>query len=307
MTLRPENVRSNVLPAGITGKFFQFPLVRMLMAILILSGILLPLDYLFELSPESSFSEPFSTYVRYGKYVLTIVAVFCAYKLYIFLFEKRPAYELSFSRYLPETITGFIVGAGMITLSVIILIIPGYYKIDGFNSIVSLTDGLFLFASAAFFEEVLFRLIIFKLVEEFLGSWLSIIVSALLFGFAHIFNDNATLWSATAIAIEAGVLLAVAFMLTRRIWFVFGIHFGWNFLQASVFGITTSGNTFDGLISPEISGPNWITGGTFGIEASLITLVIGLIAALILLRMVIKDGQVVYPVWSRRKEAEIFY
>jgi len=306
MTLRPENLQSNVLPLGASGKIFQFPLVRMLMAILILAVFLKALEFLCD-TQLSGFEGPIATYVRYSKFAFTIVAVFYAYKLYVFLFEKRPVYEFSFSRFLPETVSGIAVGGGMIIVSVIILVIPGIYRIDGFNSVGTLTDGLFLFASGAFFEEVLFRLIIFKLVEEFAGSWLSIIVSALLFGFAHIFNDNATLWSATAIAIEAGVLLAVVFMLTRRIWFVFGIHFGWNFMQASVFGLTTSGNSFDGLISPEISGPDWITGGTFGIEASLITVVIGLVTALVLLRMVIKDGQIVYPAWKRKKNAEIFY
>ncbi len=307
MTIRAENLRSNVMPEGTAGKFFQFPLVRMVMAIMILSGLLFALDFLFDTFLDFNFAPHLLTYIRYGKIALTIVATFYAYRLYVFLFEKRPAYELSFSSFLPETVTGFFAGGGIITLSIIILIIPGYYEVNEINSITSLTDGMFLFINGAFFEEVLFRLIIFKLVEEFLGSWISIVISALLFGFAHIFNDNATLWSATAIAIEAGFLLAVAFMLTRRIWFAFGLHFGWNFLQASVFGITTSGHTFAGLISPEITGPNWLTGGTFGIEASLITLIIGIIAALILLSMVIKDGQIVYPAWKRKRDAEIFY
>jgi membrane protease YdiL (CAAX protease family) len=279
----------------------------MILAILILSAFLLGLDFLIDTIFSSTLSEPLSTYIRYFKFVLTVIATFFAYKLYVFIFEKRPAYELSFSSFVPETFAGIVAGGGMITLSVIILIIPGFYKVDSFNSITSLTDGLFLFANGAFFEEVLFRLIIFRLVEEFVGSWISMIISALLFGFAHIFNDNATLWSATAIAIEAGFLLAVAFMLTRRIWFAFGLHFGWNFLQASVFGIATSGNSFEGLISPGITGPSWLTGGAFGIEASLITIIIGLIAALILLKMVIIDSQTVFPVWKRKSKAEIFY
>lgn len=276
------------------------------MAMLILGGCLFAFDFLLDMLPFG-FDEPLSTFIHYGKLVFAIIVSYYAYRLYVSLFEKRPAFEVSLSSFFPESIVGVVVGGGMITLSVIILIIPGYYKVDTFNSASSLTDGLFLFTSGAFFEEILFRLIIFKLVEEFFGSWLSIVVSAFLFGFAHLFNDNATLWSATAIAFEAGVLLAVAFMLTRRVWFVFGIHFGWNFMQASIFGITTSGNSFEGLISPAVNGPEWLTGGAFGVEASVITVVIGLIAAFILLKMVVKDGQVVYPAWKRRRNAEIFY
>ncbi len=306
MTVRPENLHSRILPESTFGKVIQFPLVRMLLAILLLTILLQGFQFLFNtLLPD--FEEPYSTLIGYGKYILIAIICFWVYKLYVFLFEKRPVSELSFSGSFPETITGIVVGGAMISISVLVLIIPGYYKIEGFNSLATLSDGLFLFATGAFFEEVLFRLIIFKLVEEFAGSWISVLVSALLFGFAHIFNDNATLWSATAIAFEAGVLLAVAFMLTRRIWFVFGIHLGWNFMQASVFGITTSGNAFDGLISPDISGPYWLTGGAFGVEASVITVAIGLIAAFILLKMVMKDGQIVFPSWKRKKNAEIFY
>jgi len=277
------------------------------MAIMVISGVLLALDLFFDLVPDSDFSEPIARYIRYTKLSLTIFVVYWAYKLYVFLFEKRPVYELSFSSFLPESFAGIVTGGGMITLSVIMLIIPGYYKVSSFSSITSLTEGLFIFANGAFFEEVLFRLIVFKLMEESFGSWISILLSALLFGFAHIFNDNATLWSATAIAIEAGFLLAVAFMLTRRIWFAFGLHFGWNFMQASVFGITTSGHSFDGLITPQLAGPDWLTGGTFGIEASVITLIIGIIVALVLLRMVIADGQKVSPAWHKKKKAEILY
>jgi len=278
----------------------------MAMAILILSGFLLPLDFLLDTIP-TDFDEPISSLIKYGKLVLSVIATYFAYRIYVVIFEKRPVYEFSFTSFIPETITGVIVGGGMITIAVVVLIVPGYYNVVEFNSVNSLFEGFFRFTNGAFVEEVLFRLIIFKLVEELLGSWLSMAVTALLFGFAHLFNSNATLWSAIAIAIEAGILLAVAFMLTRRVWLAFGIHFGWNFLQASVFGITTSGISFDGLISPEITGPTWLTGGSFGIEASLITFVIGIVAALILLKMVIKDGQIVYPVWKRKKQAEIFY
>lgn len=306
MMIRALNLQSTIIPNSLAGKFFQFPLVRMIMAILLLSAFLFAVDSLVNYL-ISGVEGPAATIFKYGKSILIIITCYYAYRLYVFHFEKRPVYELSFSASLTETVAGIVVGASMIALVVVILIVPGYYKIIEFNSINLLAKGFFIFSEGAFFEEVLFRLIIFKLVEEFLGSWLSIIVSAFLFGLAHIFNVNATLWSAIAISVEAGVLLAVAFMLTRRIWLVLGIHFGWNFAQASVFGIPTSGIDFNGLISPEITGPTWLTGGSFGVEASVITLILGILTAMILLRMTVRDGQIVNPAWKRGRKAEIIY
>ena len=236
-----------------------------------------------------------------------LLLIFLVYRFIVKQVERRKVYELSLGRFAIEMITGLFIGAVLISVVVVVLIFLGYYRILGFNSVGTLLDGFITFTGGALFEELLFRLVVFRLLEELTGSWLALLLSAFLFGFAHIFNENATLWSAFAIAVEAGFLLGVAFMLTRRIWFAFGIHLGWNFMMGSVYGIPTSGIDFGGLIQSEIAGPVWITGGQFGVEASVLTVVLGLILALFLLKKVIADGQVSLPSWRRNHKAEIIY
>ena len=128
-------------------------------------------------------------------------------------------------------------------------------------------------------------------------------VSALLFGFAHAGNPNATLFSSVAIAIEAGVLLGAAYMLTRSLWLAVGLHAGWNLTQGLVFDVNVSGYEMNGLVEAQMSGPDWLSGGTFGLEASIIALVVATGAGLIMLRMAGRKGEMLRPYWMRPKDA----
>ena len=58
-------------------------------------------------------------------------------------------------------------------------------------------------------------------------------------------------------------------------WMVWGLHVGWNYVQSSILGVTVSGaSDFDSWLVATVSGPQWLTGGSFGIEASYVTTVI---------------------------------
>ena len=65
------------------------------------------------------------------------------------------------------------------------------------------------------------------------GLWGALGISALIFGFAHMINPSASIWSSVAIAIEAGVLLGAAYKYTNSLWFPIGIHWAWNFTRYS--------------------------------------------------------------------------
>ena len=103
-------------------------------------------------------------------------------------------------------------------------------------------------------EELLFRGILFRWIEEFGGSWAALIVTSVLFGAAHLVNPNATYIAAVGIAVEAGVMLGAAYMLTRSLWFPMGIHAAWNFTQGEIFDIPVSGTPMHGLVRPSCRG-----------------------------------------------------
>lgn len=234
--------------------------------------------------------------------ILTLVATYLVYYGLVRGMEGRnPVSELSLKGGVLELVGGLGVGAGLLALSTLMLWLFGFYRIDAVNDVSELfaTRHLPLSLGAGFFEELAFRAILFRIVEEKLGSWVALFVSSLFFGVAHISNPNATLFSSIAIAIEAGILLGAAYMLTRRVWFAVGIHIAWNYVQGAVFGIAVSGGEVKGLISSHLEGDELFSGGAFGAEASLITLVICTLAGVFFLWKSHQNAAFVQPFWKQ--------
>ncbi len=234
--------------------------------------------------------------------ILTLLATYLVYYGLVRAMEGRnPVSELSLNGAWLELLGGLGIGAGLLALSTLLLWLFGFYKIDAVNDISELFAArhLPLSLGAGFFEELVFRAILFRIVEEKLGSWIALAISSLFFGVAHISNPNATLFSSFAIAIEAGILLGAAYMLTRRVWFAVGIHIAWNYVQGAVFGIAVSGGEVKGLISSHLEGDELFSGGAFGAEASLITLVVCTMAGVFFLWKSHQNGAFVQPFWKQ--------
>lgn len=197
------------------------------------------------------------------------------------LIERRNLAELGLGwrRFGIDWLKGAGVGAAYLGASVGILALLGGYRITGVAFAgQALAGGLLLHFLVGVFEETLVRGILFRFLEEGFGSWIALTLTALFFGFSHLSNPNATVWSASAIALEAGVSIGAAYMATRSLWFAMGLHTAWNFLQGTVFGVAVSGAEAptDSLFRPLIQGHPWLTGGAFGIEASVIAVGLGL-------------------------------
>ena len=198
--------------------------------------------------------------------------------------ENRPAQDLPMQRLLPDTCIGFGIGILFFVLVTGCIALAGCYKVTGMgNDWNALTRALFLFLVVAVGEEVLFRGIVFRMMDQRWGTPVALIVSALIFGFVHITNENATVWSSVAIAVEAGLLLGAAYKWAGNLWVPIGIHWSWNFFQGPVFGFAVSGNGTPSLITPVIQGSDWLTGGSFGAEASIPAFVLGLALAIVFL------------------------
>lgn len=142
---------------------------------------------------------------------------------------------------------------------------------------------LVVFAAAAAFEEAFFRGYIFQTLTRSGYAWLAILITAVPFGVVHLGNPNAGVIS-TINTVLAGVWFGLAYLKTRDLWFVWGVHWFWNWTQGSVFGIEVSGLTdlsAGSLLIETDAGPHWLTGTTYGIEGGIactIAIVISIIA-----------------------------
>lgn len=215
--------------------------------------------------------------------------------------EQRKVSELSLSGMGKELGVGVLVGSGLYTTCVLILMLLGIYRIEGFNPALFMLTALPMAISSSIFEELLFRGVLFRITEEALGSWFALAISSLLFGFMHLLNPQGTLQGAIFITIEAGVLLAAAYMVTRRLWMSIGFHFSWNYTQEGIFsGIVSGGESDPGLIKPVIEGPDWLTGGSFGLESSFIAFLLCTTTGVVLLLLAIRRGNLV-PLFGRNR------
>jgi membrane protease YdiL (CAAX protease family) len=228
---------------------------------------------------------------------LAAIALYVAYGK---LIERREVTELSTPGLGREWATGALCGAGLYTACAVILMLLGIYKVEAVNPLVFLLPNLALAIKSGIFEELLFRGVLFRSVEAVFGSWVGILVSSLVFGFLHLLNPDATLRGAIYISIEAGLLLAAAYLVTRRLWIGIGFHMGWNYFQSAVFSGVVSGAVTDpGLLKATIEGPELLTGGTFGMEQSVVALVLCTTTGVILLMIAMRRGHIMPPVWKR--------
>jgi uncharacterized protein len=222
-----------------------------------------------------------------------------AYAAFVNVVERRRPTELALGGAAAELAAGVLLGAVLFTVTIGLIWLLGFYHVNGTNPWTVLLPSLALSLMSGVTEELLFRGIVFRIMEEGLGSALALALSALFFGLLHLANPNASLVAALAIAIEAGLLLGAAYMLTRRLWLAIGVHFAWNFVQGGVFGVAVSGNETQGLLQSTLSGPALLSGGAFGAEASVFAVLACLGATAYLLWRVRQRGGWVAPFWAR--------
>ena len=182
---------------------------------------------------------------------------------------------------------GLLLGLGVFTLIIVILWILGVYRVSGVNSWLVLFPALAANVPSGFIQEIIFRGVIFRITEERLGPWWALGISSVLFGIIHVLSAGATVQSVIAITLEAGVLLGAAYLLTHRLWLPIGIHVAWDLANDGIFGTGAggiSGESIRGILQAALSGPAILSGGSAGVEASLVSVVVLLAVSIYMLR-----------------------
>ncbi|OXN01254.1 CPBP family intramembrane glutamic endopeptidase [Bifidobacterium vansinderenii] len=232
-----------------------------------------------------------------------LAGALAAYAVVVLAMEQRRSpVELK-----PARIVGLLWGGLMafacITVCIGVIALFGGYRIVGFNAGYDpWTDLLTVGLVAGVAEEIIMRGILLRLVEERLGSWGAVIVSALVFGLLHMINPDGTLWGGVAIAIEAGLLFGAIYLTTRSLWWCIGFHAMWNIAEGPIFGSVVSGTgSQQSWLVARWNGPDLLTGGSFGLEASIVPVILLGGLALIILIHLQRNGRMIAPNWARRK------
>ena len=206
------------------------------------------------------------------------VLLLLMYRWLVKSYEERKIEELSMQKSLKDTGIGFLWGMLMMAAVIGIFALCGWYKIIGCSfNVAFVYRYLMAYFVVAVGEEIVFRGIMFRLLDSQFNLWVALIISAIVFGAAHIINPNATVVSTVGISLATGVLFGLLFKYYRTLWVPIGIHWSWNFVQGTVTGCHVSGGAPDySILQSVTSGPELFTGGLFGPEASIITMIAGL-------------------------------
>jgi membrane protease YdiL (CAAX protease family) len=211
---------------------------------------------------------------------------------------SKPLAYMGFARDTPvlrQIVVGVLFGSAMVSLAVVAIAIGGSTMFRWEMTSVLLRAAaaqLVLFPIAALNEEIAFRGYPFQRLTESIGAIPAVIVLSVLFALPHLGNPNSTMFAGFNTA-AVGALLAVAYLLTRTLWFVWGIHTGWNVALAVAYGLSVSGFDTDGPVNGSVTGPEWLTGGAYGIEGGAsgsIAIVVGFGVLLWLVRQPVLVG-----------------
>lgn len=228
-----------------------------------------------------------------------------AYLSVVWSIERRTPSELSLRDAPKYGLAGLALGFVLFSTVVAILWLAGSYHVTGFHPHANWLPAVLVAGiGAGIGEEIIARGVVFRISEEGLGTWWALVISAAFFGAMHLGNPGATAWSAIAIMIEAGILLALLYHVTRSLWACIGLHAAWNVTQGTLYGIKVSGTHADGFLNSTLTGPAWLSGGAFGAEGSVVAVAVCLAASIVLLAIALRRRSIVPPFW-RRREASV--
>jgi uncharacterized protein len=290
-----RNNATNALPTSPTGG--SWPRVRLVArtlgslllgwavvwgsVVLVAKGLAPLIDATFHLRPE------LLSAIRRTCIYLAAVA---GYWAYVHWYERRDATELRL-RPVSLLLSGA-AGFGLMAIPIAALFFVGAYDLvlfRGFSS--ALVGPAVLIVIAATLEELVFRCLLFRVLERSWGTWFALVVQALLFALQHLGNMASPGASDVVVMLVSvtlgGLLWAVVFILTRNLWATTANHAAWNF-TILLCGVPLSGNEDWRTISPlssRYAGPDWLTGGMFGPESSVLTIASTTLAVVLLLRV----------------------
>ena len=214
----------------------------------------------------------------YAPFFVGLLAALAAGWLTLYWVEGRGPGELGFAlerRAWRDAGVGLGIGAGGLLLAAGLLAIAGalrYRPDDGGLSALAATLAVdfTLFGVAAAAEEALFRGYAFQALVQGIGAWPATLLASAGFAAMHAANPQVDAFALANIFL-AGVMLSLAYLRTRSLWFATAVHLGWNWTQASLLDLPVSGIELDTpMYEPAVFGASWFTGSGFGPEGGVV-------------------------------------
>ncbi|MEQ1725096.1 MAG: CPBP family intramembrane glutamic endopeptidase [Sphingopyxis sp.] len=221
------------------------------------------------------------------------IAMLGIYALAVRIVERRSTPEIGLRSMVPDMASGIALG-GALMVMIIGLLWNADWVVIAPRPVTHITESLKQTVQSAVIEEVLVRIIVFRLLWRAAGVIPALILTAVMFGALHLSNPDASIFSGLCLVAGEGIGAGL-YLLTGRVWMAIGMHAGWNFMQGWVFGSAVSGvDDFAGgpLHTIPADGVAVIlSGGGFGPESTLVALMVSLLASMIFLWIAWRRGR----------------
>lgn len=181
---------------------------------------------------------------------------------------------LGFKNVLGNLVRGAIYAIGILGLSFAVLYLIGAVKIESIQfEPVGLLGYLLLFFIAALVEELTVRGYMIPLIAKDFHFMVAILFSSLIFAVLHMANAHFT-WLSFGNIFLGGYLLGIIFYEKQELYTPLGLHWVWNYFQGNILGFGVSGFQVESVLSISQNGSDWLAGGQFGLEGSVITVIL---------------------------------
>ena len=279
-------------------KILEFPVTKIIIGIIVVAGSVVLVEWggRLLLNPTSLSDEVKNLIIAITESFLALFSYVLLFKFY----EKRRIEELNAASFGKNASLGFLTGLILQSLFIFVLYLSHDYSIIRVNPFSSLLPAFSFALTAGFVAELLILGVAYRLIEEKLGTIITLIIFSILFAIFHLGAKGATLVSIIASGVQAGLLLSSSFVLTRKLWFPIFFHFAWDFVEPGIYGAINPANSIEqSLFTSKINGPKILTGGLLGPQNSIQSIVICLAASLIFLWLAKKKNNFVKPYWKR--------
>ncbi len=271
-------------------KVLYFPITKIVIGIVVPFSLFVVIQnfvlkpFFYGIIQDKSIADPIIIFIS------CIVLVVSYYYLFRF-YDKREITELSIQHLPKEMFGGFSFGFLTISLSIFILYLLGYYQALSITTTHYSARMFTVLLFAGIVEDLFHRGLVLRELENWLGTHIAIVI-AMLVELQHITNPNFKLYDLILYLIW-GFTMAMMFIYTKRIWLPYFFHIGWNFSQPFYGSNLTGLDDMGSIIQSKFTGPELLTGGTFGIENSIFTASFLLFIGIALYYLAKKEGKIV--------------
>ena len=271
-------------------KVLHFPVTKIIVGIVVPFSLFVVIQnfvlkpFFYSVISEKSIADPIIIFISS---IVLLVSYYFLFRLY----DKRKITELSLKYLSKEMFGGFIFGFSIISLSIFILYLLGHYQAFSITTTHYSARMFTVLLFAAIVEDLFHRGLILRVLENWLGTNIAIVIEMLV-ELQHLSNPASSILSLPLYLIW-GFTMAMMFIYTKRIWLPYFFHIGWNFSQPFYGSNLTGTNDMGSIIQSKFTGPELLTGGAFGIEGSIFTTTFLLLIGIILYYRAKRESKIV--------------